>query len=372
MKFNKLYISTLSVILMAFMSCETQDKTVYHPSNATAPVLEDPITKTEYIFTEDNLQEEWEVVSWSEANLGVTAATQYAVQVALQGDSANVATIVETTNLTANITNEEINKALNELAVSPGNVTDFDIRVKAFAGKLETPVEGIQAIPSNHFGFAAAVFAQASEVFLVGSFSGWNPESTDFALEKTSDIKFTGIHYIKKDGENNAVFKVLEFLGDWGSEWNYSAFEGRHSSNIQKDEGESSNIVLNDEARNYHFEIDATDPEKKTLQVRKYGIFKVGSENGWNNADETNMEFIPTAEDEKVLVYTGPLKSGEEFKFVNVLGSWDYGNYGFNEISAAASSIKLEEKGGNFTYTGADVATATFTLNIETMTLSVE
>ncbi|MBB6459027.1 SusE domain-containing protein [Flammeovirga kamogawensis] len=372
MRFNNLYINILSFTFLILVSCQTQEKTVYHPSNSISPILEDPITKTEYIFTEDNLPEDWETVSWSEANLGVTAATQYAVQVALQGDSTNVATILETTNLTANITNEEINKALNELEVSPGNITDFDIRVKAFAGKLETPVEGIQALPSNHFGFAAAVFAQATEVFLVGSFSGWNPESTEFALEKTSDIKFTGVHYIEKDGENNAVFKVLEFLGDWGSEWNYTAFEGRHSSNIQKDAGESTNIVLNDEARNYHFEIDATDPEKKTLQVRKYGIFKVGSENGWNNAGETIMEFIPTAEDENVLVYTGPLKSGEEFKFVNVLGSWDYGNYGFSEISSAASVIKLEEKGGNFNYTGADLATATFTLNIETKTLSVE
>ncbi|WP_338235886.1 SusE domain-containing protein [Persicobacter diffluens] len=83
-------------------------------------------------------------------------------------------------------------------------------------------------------------------------------------------------------------------------------------------------------------------------------IFKVGSENGWNNPDADDFAYMKLYEQEghedKLFENTIKMKNGEEFKFVLVDGSWDAQvNGGNTTVYAAFNSISGDD---NFKYTG--------------------
>ncbi len=193
-----------------------------------------------------------------------------------------------------------------------------------------------------------------AELYKVGSFNGWD------AANAVSFTFVDGIFEYRDDATNGEAFK---FLGqqDWSpTEYAYSFFSSL-PADISDDFG---NMKYDGTTREYLYLVDI---DAKTFTLTKSGLFKVGSENGWNDPNQLR-ELTETAPG--VYEYTETLVNGEMFKFVDTDGSWSHGIYGAGQLIVSGSAAGDITGGDNFEYTGAG---GTFTLvvdlNAGTMTI---
>ncbi len=222
---------------------------------------------------------------------------------------------------------------------------------------IQIPSAGLYSVTFNpttgDYSFVLA------ELYKVGSFNGWD------AANAVPFNFVNGVFEFRGDATNGEAFK---FLGqqDWSPvEYNYSFF-----SSLPADISDDfSNLKYNGTTREYLYRVNI---DAKTFSFTKSGLFKVGSENGWNDPNNSQydaFDFTKNAPGE--FEYVATLVTGEQFKFVDTAGSWSYGNFGYGDFTISGTAAgDLSDAGGNIQYNGAGGSyTIVVNLNAGTMTI---
>ncbi len=223
-------------------------------------------------------------------------------------------------------------------------------------------------IPVNSAGLYSVTFNPTTgeysfvlaELYKVGSFNGWD------AANAVPFNFIDGIFELRADATTDEAFK---FLGqqDWSPvEYNYGFFSSL-PADISDDSG---NLKYNGATREYLYRVDI---DAQTFSFVKSGLFKVGSENGWNDSNNPQydaFDFTKNAPGE--FEYVATLVTGEQFKLVDTAGYWSYGNFGYGDfVISGAAAGDLSDAGGNIQYDGAGGSfTIVVDLNAGTMTIN--
>jgi hypothetical protein len=194
-----------------------------------------------------------------------------------------------------------------------------------------------------------------AELYKIGSFNGWTPGLA---------ASFSYVNGVFEYRAEATIGEAFKFFGqqDWGpTEYAYSYFSS-FPADISDDGG---NMKYNGATREYLYIVDV---EAKTFSLTKSGLFKVGSENGWNDPSQLR-EFTETSPG--VYEYIETLVANEEFKFVDTDGSWSHGIYGAGQLTVGGSASAEITGGDNFMYTGTGgTYTLVVDLNASTMTIN--
>lgn len=217
-------------------------------------------------------------------------------------------------------------------------------------------------IPVNSAGLYSVTFNPTTgeysfvlaELYKIGSFNGWNPGAA------ASFNYVNGVFEYRADATSGEAFK---FFGqqDWAPvEYNYSFFSSL-PADISDDFG---NLKYDGATREYLYVVDI---DAKTFTLTKSGLFKVGSENGWNDPSQLR-ECTETSPG--IYEYTETLVANEQFKFVDTDGSWSHGIYGAGQLTVGGAASSEITGGDNFEYIGAGgTYTLVVDLNNSTMTI---
>ncbi len=201
-------------------------------------------------------------------------------------------------------------------------------------------------------------FEAPDNLYLIGSPNGWT--NTAVNLANWGMNKNGAVFSARFDLAENSEFKFVPNPPSWAGEFGYGYFENV-SSFIEESGG---NLKLTGPTREYLLVLDLFE---RSVNMYKSGLFKVGSANGWNNPDDAVQEFEETGD--KVYSLTIELVEDEEFKMVDALGSWNYGEFGFNDFTLSGTANVIES-GGNFKYEG-EGGSYTIVVNLNTNTITI-
>lgn len=318
-----------------------------------APVITAPATGTTFVLDESAPTTVVTTFTWDAATETDATVTGYALK-----SSGNSIPLTDPTATTFDVTNELFNAAALSQGGTPGTAADYQFVVEATmsSGSVLTsdPIT-LNLTPYAAFG---------PQFYMYGSMQGWNENDGSYILSPAdaSDLngKYYGLYSLATDNE----FKLFPTLGSWDNGVGFPELTGHYGEIVEADPGNNPNIKYTGSERKLHFEYDNSGVVTKVLNVRKYGLFKVGSANGWNdpnNADWAEVELTETGDGTDIYTIQLDLVQGEEFKFVTVLTVWDNMpnavNYGAGlgvdgtDLLDTNGNIQVGAASGNYTLT---------------------
>ncbi|GAB2566230.1 SusE domain-containing protein [Spirosoma areae] len=175
--------------LVAFSSCEKEeDRLVLQPGNALTIT---PSTTTVALKNEDAAKEAL-ALTWSAAQYGFGAATNYTVQFGKKGNSFKDSIDVSALNATKlSVTGADLNQMMLKLGIPAGSAGQLDVRVKS---EISRPNDG----PSNRMYSAATtitgtpylVIIEYPSLWVPGDYQGWAPDKAP----KIASAKSNGVY----------------------------------------------------------------------------------------------------------------------------------------------------------------------------------
>jgi len=168
----------------------------------------------------------------------------------------------------------------------------------------------------NTFTFTVTEVIAPTNLFLVGSLTGWDP-ATSLPFFNSAENIFTIVIDLPAGGE----FKFLPQNTGWDGDF------GNDPANLGSIISDGENNVSGFAAGKYLVTVDFNTLTYKLTSVGS--LFVVGSINGWDNGSasplaEASLGIFTTVLD---------LPDGAEFKFLPTLGSWD-GDWGADGSNA--------------------------------------
>lgn len=243
----------------------------------------------------------------------------------------------------ADITAEELNKALNQLYLwnqgEENVVADAYVRVLAIMtlGNTTTKTLAISNIQkmsliASEWIDILAVPAKESYLWIPGNGNGWNHGVAPILVSADGEV-FTGYAYM--DGE----FKFTP-VGDWSAEYNNSSFSSV-SENIDLGDGGGGNINFTGEPGMYYFTVDLANKSVNAVAVT-WSV--IGGFNSWG--DDEVMTYDT---DNHCLSVTITFNEDTEWKFrrdydwaVNYGGSLDALEQDGSNLSATAGEHTIQ------------------------------
>src|SRR5918993_3934212 len=124
----------LTALCTAFsISCSDQslDPVLQDSSTFVAPAFENPATSSAKIFTEENLDEMYEIFKWQRTDYGVQLSTNYVVEVDDNADFSSAKTLGTTSSDELAVTVETMNDAMLALGLPAFEESTVNLRIRS-------------------------------------------------------------------------------------------------------------------------------------------------------------------------------------------------------------------------------------------------
>jgi len=209
---NKIYKIFFLFGLGAFLlACEKDDDNI----TMVAPnTLDSDLSGTTFVLSQDDAEDDFVTLEWTAVDFG-TAEVKYSVEldVAVK-EFADAIDVVTVSTLTTSITVQQINEALIQLGITPGEAADVKIRVRSWVNYVVDP-----AI-SNELALTLTPYMLSfPPIYVIGDAQAWNLGN---AVALTSNTP--GVYTGKAKFQTNGKFRFFA-LADWGAtQWGWSYF----------------------------------------------------------------------------------------------------------------------------------------------------
>ncbi|PWJ42479.1 SusE domain-containing protein [Sediminitomix flava] len=330
--------------MVSLFACSDDDNITLKNGDITAPNF-DIEFQSSYVLDKEEADDVWENVTWSPIKYSQDVPTGYHIQVSGTEDFAtfgDVKTVLADT--ASNVLVKELNNAATEF-VAAGTTGDIYLRI---VGGLVDANGQIKADSSwmatdEVVKFVLTTYEDVPGfIFKVGSESDWDAGNDQaFQLYELERNIFIGNFHM----ENGEEFKFLSEAGNWDTQLNGASFNA-----MGPEFSGSDNITFSGESGNYQVVVDR-NAGTLMLGDEVHAMYKVGSQNGWNDLGSPEYFEIPLFHLYGT-VYKGAVDmvADEEFKFIETPGSWN------GEISGGALPNKSSdfEGDGNIKFIGTE------------------
>lgn len=203
--------------VLALSSCTKEDEIVDLGTPPAPNVLSNETsTPATAVLTQDDADDVFAVFTWTDADFGAQPVN-YSIEMDKAGNNFKTARdIITVKTLKDTLIVQELNAALIQYGISPGETVDMEIRVRSWVNYFTAPAY------SNVMTYTVTPYQLVfSPIFIIGDAQGWN---LDNAVELTSTTP--GIYVGKAKFQTNGKFRFFG-LPDWGAEqWGWDYFTG--------------------------------------------------------------------------------------------------------------------------------------------------
>ena len=204
-------VSIIGLVLLFFQSCDDTSET-FTISQPTAPILAE-LNFTKLELDAVNTSNPALTLNWDEADYGIQAAVNYAIQFSKDdtfAEPVTASTITGKTSLTLSI--NEVNAAAGNAGLNPFNWSNIYVRIVSSLGTQNSETSASNAIMFSVYPYFNYVF---DDYYLVGDATapGWNNNNNNPALFR--DETDSNTFYYTGLWADNGHFKVLETKGLW-------------------------------------------------------------------------------------------------------------------------------------------------------------
>ena len=323
--------------LMGFYSCEKEGtKVVLDPNNITSPELKSPVDGDSMTFTKEN-SDSTLVFTWTSASYGFNVAVDYYVQVDRQGNNFNNAISVGhiKSKDSLQIIVNDLNNTILLLEDDPEVPLPLDVSFRVIAivnSNVDTAFSQVVNVKITPF-YIPIVYPQ---LYLPGSYQGWNPATSDSIGSLNSDGNYEGYIYME------SATTPIQFKFTSDRDWNHTNYGSAGPGKLTTENGLDNNLEV-PESGYYKFNVNTTELTWTYLKTT-WGLIGSATPNGWDSDQPMNYD-VDTHEWKITLNLTAG-----EIKF-RANGAWDL-NYGSNagdgKLQANGANIEVAEA-GNYT-----------------------
>lgn len=239
-------------------SCSEDDKITYNPDNVDAPLMVSP-SDDDMDFTKEDA-DELVTFSWSKADVGFNAATNYDVEFSIDNTFEEAKRLVSTGTEEVDVKVSEINNLLISLGYAPAESGQLFVRVVA---SINDNVDPIISATKEYTVVAYETLIDYPMIYVPGAYQGWSPGAENGRLfsYEFNDI-YEGIIRITETVDNNGEFKITE-----GPNWdvNYGGVLVQAGDNYSGTlDGAAGNMMVT--PGTYKFTVNMAD---KTIELEK-------------------------------------------------------------------------------------------------------
>ncbi|MCU4177501.1 SusE domain-containing protein [Carboxylicivirga sp. N1Y90] len=209
---NKIFLF-FAISMMVVSSC-SEDKEyakIMNPDEVDAPSVTAPSEGEEFVLSLDDKDELAMIIRWDKSDFGIDIKMDFSVDIDVKdGDFTMPINLALTTSDSLALTQEELNKKLLELGLSPGQSADFDIRVKSTVNyQIEDKISEIVTVSGTPY---STIFPS---IYMIGAgVGGWDPAlAVEVAATEEPKKYYTKAYFI---AEGDANFRFFT-NPDWGS-----------------------------------------------------------------------------------------------------------------------------------------------------------
>jgi len=328
MKNLNIILVILGVLFMS--SCSEDDKIIYNPESVVSPIVASP-SADDMMFTQDAANE-MVMFSWSLADVGFKAATNYDVEFSYDNTFTEPIILVSTDTLVVEVKVSDINSILISLGATPSENEKVYVRIK---GTISDKVEPIYSAISEYDVVAYETVISYPMIYVPGAYQGWSPGAENGRLYSYNfDNIYEGIIRITETVENNGQFKLTE-----GPNWdvNWGGTLTADGDNYTGTIGGGDNFVATPGTYEIKVDLDAN-----TIILTKtdyWGIIGDAAA-GWGDTDDVIMH------------YNGQSKAWEATTILKV------GGFKFRKNSSWGGDL-TGDANGNLSASGDNIAVAT-------------
>jgi hypothetical protein len=354
MKTLKLIFITIGFALL-FASCESEEKGpvvgVYTP-----PSISSPAGGGSFVFTEATVNDVMTTFNWTAADFGFQAATSYNVMVDFASNNfSEPFTIGNTTSLSLEVLNGDVNNKLITAGAVAGRATDFEVRIRATISPY------VDTLFSSGITLAFTPFEKLiiyPSLYVPGSYqSKWNPAWVDWTPANDS----TKVYSVKDDGK----YEGYLYFNEAETQYKFTRVPAWEQLNTIGDAdagGQSGTLLLGDWGNNIKvttgpgYYLVKADLNAKTYSNTKteWGLIGTATAGGWTS--DQNMTYEPLSD---VWTITLDLTAGTDANKIKFRANdaWDI-NMGDDKADG-----KLEYGGADITVPEAGNYTVTLNLS---------
>ena len=188
------------------------------------PIITSPENDLEIVLSDITADETAVTVSWEDSDFDDNSAVMvnYDIEVAVAGtDFAAIYSLGTTENLTLDVIHSVLNDAALALGLTPGEVGDLDLRIKATFETASDPFERF----SDIITISVTPYETALEPILYAVGAGL-PDA-GWGWDSPVEFQLQGATYSGNVNLANDAFRFFTVDGDWGSGQNYPYYEER-------------------------------------------------------------------------------------------------------------------------------------------------
>ena len=348
---QSLYI-LLSLLVLGFSACSDVD-TDPVLSLGDAPELSVMgATGTDFVITEELLDQEMATFSWSAGDFGVPVGATYTLQADLASNnfSEPIALAPANSATMATVLYRPVNNFLLGRGIEPGTATDIQVRVIARVGRADDGNSlTSEAVTLTVTPFEAVV--ELPRFYVPGAYQGWSPDADNVGLlySQNDDGFYEGFVNFGPDGSE---YKFTP-EPNWNEPYGAGASEGMLAS-------PGDNVVST--STGYHrIQLNFNDLTF-TQTPTQWGLIGSATATGWDS--DTDFTVDPET---GLLTITAQLGAGAEMEFkFRANDAWDI-NFGDNDGDGS-----LEYGGNNMSVDEAGMYKITLDLTGPTPTYTAE
>jgi hypothetical protein len=350
MKTLKLIFITIGFALL-FVACESEEKGPV-VGVFTPPSISNPAGGGSYVFTEATENDVMTTFTWTAADFGFQSATNYNVLMDFaSSDFSEPFTLGNTTGLSLEVINGDVNNKLMTAGAVAGRATDFEVRIRA------TIHRDVDTLFSTGITLTLTPFEKIiiyPSLYVPGSYQNeWNPAWGEWDVTNEN----TKVYSVKDDGK----YEGYLYFNEATTEYKFTKVPAWEQDNTIADPdagGQSGTLQIGDWGGNNikvttgpGYYLVKADLNAKTYSntLTDWGLIGSATSGGWDS--DQNMTYDPLADTWNI---TLDLVAGD-IKF-RANDAWDI-NLGDDK-----ADLKLEYGGANIAV--AEAGNYTITLNL--------
>lgn len=349
-KLSVLILSIFSIVTLT--SCDNDELgPVANTSDPEAPSITSPESGESYTLSQDQEDETFLTIEWSEPDFGFAAAPTYTIEMDEQGNEfEEPIEIVSVQSTSHSLVVGDFNNRLISEGFQGDQSHSLEIRVIAsISDSVSEAVSDPVAVSFTPY----TVEVEYPEIYVPGSYQSasgygndWTPEDAPPLFSVNDDDNYEGYVYM---ANTDNQFKYTPER-NWNEDWGDTGGDG--TLDFQGDNIELSNSGY------YKMNVDLNNMTYETLNTT-WGIIGSATADGWDADQDMTYD-----SDAKVWTITTDL-TAEEMKF-RANDAWDL-NYGDTEADGTleqdGDNIVIDEA-GNYTVT-LDLSEAPYTYSLE-------
>jgi hypothetical protein len=363
MKKNKIFSYTIMALALIVASCSEEriGPTLPSADKFEAPVIANPATADEKVFTAETASDVYENFQWTKPGYGnVSLSTSYVLEVDNDEDFSSPVNLFETSTLNAtDVTVGKFNDALLALGVPPNQKGTVNIRVRSTITGQTSDTLYSNVIQRTATNFKAGDCGNYCTVGIIGSATpgGWDVD-TDMHLANAATDKFTWtVNLYLQAGE--AKFRAGD---DWANNWGGSDFPSgtgvQDGSNIAIPTAGYYTVTFNDVTGAYTF------TALTSTTFTSLGVIGSGTAGGW----DSDQNLTQDATDSHVWTGTLTLTDGEAKFRANDAWTNNWGGAAYPAgtgtqdgpnipVKAGTYFVRFNDATGEYTFMAANRAT---------------